>query len=1258
MLEDARSADELPEDGGGPVLPDEALPDVVLPDEDEAEELAIAEALDAEFAEGVREQNQLRDAAPALDTGDDTLEHEDESLDATHGEPADAPPPPDAAAEVTRARFQRAYWQAEGLVELELSHFAAGVDRKDEHEQRASYYRLAIFHGRTLSILRTALAGGREPLARAAMRNLATLHRAMAHMHQRSPGVVPVTLILDAQGRDGFARDLVVRALSESPTTLSLEAIVERVNDLDVMGVRPGTVERHIGDLVATGHVTRTTDRPALYRRAARTYTEIDNDQLGLQSLVGPEIYRNLEKAGFRGLGAIAARQAVFRSEFARSTRMSEVAGAQFAELAVTLSQGATSAISTWRHFDLVGSPYPRPYQHEAYAVFRGYGYKGQVVESPTGSGKTLIGMMCVQDWLRTLRPGQSILILVPTAAYLQQWTGELCYKPIGLRLSPEVVFSGTPAQLERFQKQTGSHPAILLMTYTSLAQAGSGVGKGGFDVDSIEMFLQSANVQYMILDEVHKVVEDMQSVSTAVTRLMVEWLRDSSLLGLIGFSGTAEAYRNRFDALRLQLVYNIPMDELVAAGYVAPFTELGVPFSNSRRERQIRDLLDAYKAGVVAFVELVGPANLRRWFAEIAVDERVRIGYEYLNMYRGRSDWRAALTARLSQLERGDAIKLTDLGLVSIVQIATGQSDLALVRAAGADEHAFAAIVASLDEIRARLAELIYLPQTLERLAVSGFSHEFDVAALHTARAGLGSHAARAVATKDHLARTIVGLYEGLSEWYRRVGEGRVETIKAVIEAERAVRPVTGIIVFDVARRIVWEKGVATPGYEGVGGLYAQMLGDERFVPYAVLSTEQYLPFSADDPLPLRVSEYIEDQMMAGEISEAMFELATQGLDLEEAKREELEALWKAAIAEYLPRLANVHAVRPGDFTRRVVQRIRRRAKSMKLGAAGQRLAARMDLRNVHFAGLVRTFFDYAIIARYFREPRIATLEQVSGAQQRFFVVPMPGGARKQLMYDLTARLVDAPELPFNLIIVSSWARTGWNVIAPNVLIDATATRDVTAWQQLRGRAIRARRTWTNDCYRLLMILIGSRLQGLVDRDDVPEDVTASLQQGGPAATEVDANLRALLEEVAPNDVRDVLAAGGVEALSDEQRARTAVALMQSRNKVTHIYELIKSFGSTIQVEYDRPAKRWQRKENIALKHAREIAVDIFTGAKSTGDGHAPLIYVADPRNDLPEQLEARLSEVLKGGDATVVSGWMGTPTGGSIEMPPGDVA
>jgi hypothetical protein len=250
-----------------------------------------------------------------------------------------------------------------------------------------------------------------------------------------------------------------------------------------------------------------------------------------------------------------------------------------------------------------------------------------------------------------------------------------------------------------------------------------------------------------------------------------------------------------------------------------------------------------------------------------------------------------------------------------------------------------------------------------------------------------------------------------------------------------------------------------------------------------------------------------------------------------------------------------------------------------------------------------------------------------VSGARERFFVVPMPGGRRKQLMYDLTARIVDAERLPVNLIIVSGWARTGWNVIKPNVLIDATATRDVTAWQQLRGRAMRALRTWTNDCYRLLAVLRSGRsLDG-----DVTRDLVAALRPGGSATPAL----------AAP---RDRLLRDGVAILTDAERASLAIELMLSRNKVTHIYELVKAFGSTRQVEYERQARIWRRSEAIARKHDYETSVDPFSGDVVRGAEHAPLLYAADPRSDLPEELEARVREVIRDRDATVVAGWLTT--------------
>jgi superfamily II DNA or RNA helicase len=1186
-------------------------------------ELEAARSLEA--AEFIRDLDLAEDEEP--DEGGDELQEAPVSI-------------------IEDARARRSYWQAQSLVELEQDAFAAALADEDADHQRSAYYRLAVYHGRTIFILRSALRDHKEPLAQAAMRNLATLHRAMMQMHRQAPHHVPAALVLDRPGRDELARDLVMRALQESAEPLELDALVQRANDLDVLGVAKGTVQRHLKDLAASGHVAVAGQRPALYARTQRTYTDMDVDTPSLRALVGPELHAALAAEGYSGLSEVAGRQSAFRAAFTRLTGLGPASAALFVDLVNTLLEDRAREVSPWSHADLIGSPYPRPYQYEAYAVFRGYGYHGQLIEAPTGSGKTMIGMMCVQDWLGNLRSGQSILILVPTSNYLQQWSGELCYKSIGLRLSPEMVFAGTPGQLERFQKRTGSHPAILLMTYTALAQAGSGIGKGGFDVDSIEMFLQGANVQYVVLDEVHKVAENLKSVSSDVVRLMLDWLHDGSLQGLIGFTGTAEAYRSRFAKLGLDLVYTIPIDELIAAGFVAPFAELGAPFSYSARERRIRNLLDAYKAGASRFMDLIGGEQLRTWFAELAMEQRVAISHDLLNMYGGRKDWPSALPQRLAQWERGGSLQLTESKLVSTVQIARGWSDADTVVEAGADQEAFAQLVAELDAIKAELAELIYLPSTLKRLQMSGFAASFDVDAMRQVYAAATNQTARSEAIKDGLSKTIVGLYDALSEWYRRVGEGRVETIKAVIEAERETRPVSGIIIFDNARRIQWKQGLVTPGYEGLGGLYAQLLGDERFTPYAVLSGEQYLPYDKANPLPPRIAAFVEKELMQGGVADAMFDLVFQGLDLPEATRAQLRARWASLIDEYIPRLVNVHAARPGDFSRRVLQPMRREIRKLDLGAAGTRLLARMDLRNIHFADLVSTFFDYAIIARTFRQARVAELEQVSGERQKFFVIPMSSGNRKLLMYDLTARIVDAESLPINLVVVSTWARTGWNVISPNVLIDATATRDVTAWQQLRGRAIRARRTWTNDCYRLITALIGSQMQSPLEQADMPADVaetmalTRSEEQAGEVA--LDARLQALLAEVAPDEVQARVRARGLSSLTDEERSAVAIALMRHRNKITHIFELVKAYGSTSQVQYDRTERVWQRRENIAAKHAYEVAVNPFSGEKLAGDGHAPLVYAQDPRADLPAELQAHLIDAIDDSEDLIVSGWL----------------
>jgi superfamily II DNA or RNA helicase len=1114
-----------------------------------------------------------------------------------------SPPPPER-------RTGRAYWQAQGIAEIATARFDAGARTGDVAAQRQAAYVLAAYHRRTRRILRSALEERREPLAQTALRNLVVLQRPLARMHESNPAAIPLVSVLDRPARDDVARDLLVRALAESPEPQPEDKLVARVNEARAAGHVPAAVvRRQLVDLEATGHAERA-DRG--WARTNRPYTESETDERTLGLLVGPSVHAALAGAGFRGLTDLVARPEALRERAPDVLGLGPETADLLVEAAAVLLETRSPRASAWRHADLIGSPYPRPYQYEAFSVFRRSAYRSTLVESPTGSGKTLIGMLCIQDWLRVLRPGQSILVLVPTANYQQQWVGELCYKPIGLRLPPELVFSGTPSELERFQRRTGGHPAIILTTYAALAQTGSGVGKGGFDVDSIEMFLQAANVQFAILDEVHKVVEDMRSVSADVTRQLVAWQRDGSIAGLIGFSGTAEAYRPRFTELGLTLAHTIPLDALIGCGFVAPFVELGAPFANSVRERRIRDLLDAYKADLLAFLALVGPQRLRAWFAEVPLDERVAIGRRLLRMYPGRPDGDEATARRLTGWEQGGDITISEAPLVTILQTATGWTDDELAKRAEADETAAADIRERLLRVRQELAGLIYLPSTVALLERPGFGTELDAASLRALPDTAMSAAARAERTAELLATTAVGLYDGLSGWYLRTGEGRVETIKALIDAERAARPVSGIIVFDTGKRIRWRRGLTAPGYDGVGGLFAQLLGDERFTAFAALSSEMYFTLDEADPLPPRIAAFIEKTLMRGEIAGAIFALATQGLDVDDAVLGALRAEWQRLVDEYVSALGSVRARRLGEFRRRILAPFRRAAAKPLDAAANERLKGRLSTRNVHLAGLITTFYDYALLADAFRRAPIGEIEQVSGARQRFFVVPMPGGRRKQLMYDLTARIVDAEELPVNLVMVSTWARTGWNVLRPNVLIDATATRDVTAWQQLRGRAMRAPATWTNDCYRLLAGLRGDGLG-----DGVPPELSALLEAARSAAPET-----------------EDAGAGRDGAL--------AVGLVLGRNKVTHIYELVKAIGGARQVEYDRTARTWGRRESIARKHAHEASVDPLHGGLATGVAHAPLLYAADPRTDLPTDLEARVGDVIDGLDPRAVRDWL----------------
>ncbi|RNC67246.1 MAG: DEAD/DEAH box helicase [Desulfuromonadales bacterium] len=1167
------------------------------------------------------------------------------------------------------------YWEAQRFAEALHRDFEDARRREDVVAMRGRFYLLARYYGRTLAILRHALSEGREPLLRATLRNLISLHQPLHHMHDLAPAKVPLALTLDRQLRRRLLEDLIVEVLQEASEAMSLHLVAKRVNELHLLADADDAVVReHLENLVASGHVEK---GKGGFSRTTRAYSTINLDRSSLEALLGSRLYRRFEEGGFHVLEAIVDRKEAFHSFFQELTGFAPETADLFVAAARELIGPPSVApdLIPWHHADLIGSLHPRPYQHDAFAIFRGYGYRGQVIEAPTGSGKTLIGMMCIQDWMRSLSPGESILVLVPTVNYQQQWFAELCYKPVGLRLAPDLIFTGTPALLEEEGKTTSISPVILVMTYSALAQTGSGTGKGGFDQGSIEMFLQQNNVQYVILDEVHKVVENTRSVSADITRLLMEWLRDGSLEGVIGFSGTAAAYRRRFAKLGLELVYTMPAADLIAYGFVAPYTEFGVPFAYSDREHRIRLLLDGYKEALRAFIALVGSGTLRGWLAGVPTEERLVIGRDLLRMYAGRRDRDSLIEERLRGWETGGTITLAELHLLSLVQIARGWSDgeLAAQSGDGLPEEEreerrgrFQDILLRLEGLRRRLREDIYLPDMVERLAAPGFGTFLDVAALGELRKGN----AAGEGEKELLATTFVGLYDILKTFYLRAGEGKVDAIRAIVRAERSVRPVTGVIVFDGGKRIRWEEGVAIPGYSGVAGVFAQMLGDRHATPIAVLSREIYLPWDERKRLPASIAGFIRDDIMLRELGGELCGLVTQGIELTAGALEELRLSFATTLDRYIRGLLPVHAHRSAEFNREVLKPLRRDMAGMTslVAGGGEKLLARLSLRHQYLRKWVDALFDYALIATRFLEARVGQLRQVSGEIRKFFVVTMPEGDRKQLMYDLTARIMDAESVPVTMVIVSSWARTGWNVIRPNVLIDATATRDVTAWQQLRGRAMRAMPTWDHACYRLVTLLLGPRAPGLDASAPMPPDVLTAveeLHEVSQAGGGLDDASRALLLDAhrtfavaatrkypAREGVARILAEGSLDELTAGEREELAVGLMLLRNKVTHIYEMVKGSGSTLQVRHDRPSRRWLRTEAIAAKHEREFSVSPLTGRYGSGEGHAPLICSGDPRQNLPSRLRRQLGEVLGGCDPLVIRGWITAVSAGAEEQ------
>jgi superfamily II DNA or RNA helicase len=1158
---------------------------------------------------------------------------------------------------LTHSLPDQKYWTADPYAREAVAQFSAAHGAHNVAKMRHVFFEGATLYTRSLDILARSVQNRRPHLADAAATNLITLHRALARMHRLAPAIVSLPIAARDAERERMVQDLVVSALEAAGRSLRVTQLEKRVAEWDLLGEGPPhRLQEALATLVDHGSLVQEGDR---WRLTGVALHPLNLDHEGLRAMLPAGEYDRLSALGFTGISEVAARAARFREVARERLAWEEGLGDAIARACVVIDSYSGAFPAGVEHSDLIHSQIPRPYQYEAFAVFRGSGYAGQVVEAPTGSGKTLIGMMCIQDWLARLTEGERILILVPSQNYQRQWVRELCYLPTGLQIPPESVWAGSPAGLNGHTGRRPVAPVVLVMTYAALADIAArdvhaGDAAGLEACPGIRNFIEAHEIRHVLLDEVHKVAQRPGSPTALLGRALADWNRSGAVRSLIGFSGTAEVYQERLKQLGLEFVFKVPAVDTVAHGFVAPFGELAIPFAYSEREKQVHDALDAYKGSLRGLLAAVGAAALRSGWAGIPLERRIAAVHALHPDATERDD--EAITARVVAAERtSDPVTLRDIWMVALLQGLEGLSDEALAERA-LDPATALSCIADCRKVARTVQEMVRLPSLsfrLGRLESLEVSHtpegQGGCPDISTVMDMIGPRTARGVALRDALAVTVCGAALSFAEWYRQTGEGRVGAIRAALEAEQRTRVFHGAIIFDAGRSIPWRHRLPAPGFAGVGGTFAEFIRDPLpgVTPFAALSGEFYLPL--DPPgLPERIAEFIRDRIMVDEVGTEIVEMATRGLALHPDAHSRVEEAIRAGLrthADAPPRGRGVRRAR--EFRRAVLTPLRLSLGGLGLGRVRERIARRLTARNPHLASLIAAFYSYAATAELFRHAAPREWIGTDGVRRSCAVVALPAGPRRQLMYEMASRIPDAPELGINVVLVSAWARTGWNVRQPNVLIDATATRNPTAWQQLRGRAMRALPEWSPNCGRAAALLTREKPHSpgthAPDGGALSSDVDQAWRSLQVAeAGRPDAEVLRLLESVldaGETELLDLIRAGMPDSWTPAQRAEILVRLLHRHNKVTHVYELLKSCGSSQVIKTDG---RWNRRPALELKHAREDSVNPLTGEYGAGVGHAPLVYASDPRSDLPADLEEALVADLKGADEKIILGWV----------------
>ena len=237
----------------------------------------------------------------------------------------------------------------------------------------------------------------------------------------------------------------------------------------------------------------------------------------------------------------------------------------------------------------------------------------------------------------------------------------------------PGTCLFGTPGKLERPCAGPRSS-AVILTAYAALGQTGCGLGKGAFDVDSIERFC-SCQISSTSSWTSSAGWSGCRSMSSDVMRLLVAWLSDASLRGLIGTSGTAEAYGPRFPGLGPGLAHAIPLDALIGLVSSRPLPSWGAIRERGPGAEDPGGCSTATRAGGCS-LKLVGGERFHGLVHECHWKSASR-SPRPVGMFRG-GPTRAGQWPASHRLGEGRRDQGSQVELVSIIQMARGWSDAA----------------------------------------------------------------------------------------------------------------------------------------------------------------------------------------------------------------------------------------------------------------------------------------------------------------------------------------------------------------------------------------------------------------------------------------------------------------------------------------------------------------------------------------------------------------------------------------------------